>query len=171
MAPQTDTAGLSPARTLHEEIACRPDLASPAGALFASLLYPERGTTPTVPLAPAAHGEIAAAAFAFIAERPRRGPKLRVRPLVAHSKPLTLVEILNDDMPFLVDSVMGEIQARGLAAHLVLHPMFKAQRDARGRLEAILGKGDSTWRDGRQESLIVVLLDALAEDGARDLTA
>ena len=38
----------------------------------------------------------------------------------------TVVEILNDDMPFLVDSVMGELQARGLAVRLLLHPIFKS---------------------------------------------
>ena len=40
-----------------------------------------------------------------------------------------------------------------------------------GRLEAILGKGDSNWRDGLQESLILVLLDALAAEAATDLLA
>ena len=81
MASQTGTADLPPARTLHEEIASHAGLASPAGTLFARLLYPEGASTPTVPLMPADHAEIAAGAFAFIAERPRGAPKLRVRPL------------------------------------------------------------------------------------------
>ena len=45
------------------------------------------------------------------------------------------IEILNDDMPFLVDSVLGELQARGLAVRLLLHPIFKTQRDKAGRLQ------------------------------------
>ena len=45
-----------------------------------------------------------------------------------------IVEILNDDMPFLVDSVLGELQARGLAVRAIQHPIFKTRRDAAGRL-------------------------------------
>jgi glutamate dehydrogenase len=174
MALGTGTAEPPSAPALGEEVARHAGLTEPEGALFARLLYPEGAPEPTVPLTVADHAEIAAGAFAFIAERPRGTPKLCVRPLGGSgapgmATPLSLVAILNDDMPFLVDSVLAEVQARGLTAHLVLHPMFKARRDARGRLEALLGKGDRNWRDGLQESLIVVLINALAEEAAHDL--
>jgi len=46
----------------------------------------------------------------------------------------TVVEIVNDDMPFLVDSVTAELNRQGLTVHLVIHPVVKARRDAEGRL-------------------------------------
>ncbi|MGH7047917.1 MAG: hypothetical protein ACREE2_16180, partial [Stellaceae bacterium] len=40
------------------------------------------------------------------------------------SSPHTIVDIINDDMPFLVDSVTGAINARERVVHLVIHPVL-----------------------------------------------
>ena len=40
----------------------------------------------------------------------------------------TIIEIVTDDMPFLVDSVAGEINQQGLTVHLVIHPVCKVAR-------------------------------------------
>ena len=45
----------------------------------------------------------------------------------------TVIEIVNDDMPFLVDSVTAEINRRERKIHLLLHPVIRARRDAGGR--------------------------------------
>ncbi|HEX8254742.1 MAG TPA: NAD-glutamate dehydrogenase [Thermoanaerobaculia bacterium] len=45
----------------------------------------------------------------------------------------TVIEIINDDMPFLVDSVSAEITRRERKIHLLLHPIIRARRDADGR--------------------------------------
>jgi glutamate dehydrogenase len=50
------------------------------------------------------------------------------------SSPHTIVEIVNDDMPFLVDSISLAINASGRVIHLVIHPIFMVARDATGRL-------------------------------------
>jgi len=39
-------------------------------------------------------------------------------------KGLSVIEIVNDNMPFLVDSVMDELQESKLEVHLVLHPIY-----------------------------------------------
>src|SRR5688572_8137908 len=44
----------------------------------------------------------------------------------------TVVEIVNDDMPFLVDSVTAEFIRRDRKIHLLLHPVIRARRDASG---------------------------------------
>jgi len=44
----------------------------------------------------------------------------------------TVLEIINDDMPFLVDSVSAEIHRRERKIHLLLHPILRARRDASG---------------------------------------
>jgi glutamate dehydrogenase len=46
----------------------------------------------------------------------------------------TVVEIVNDDMPFLVDSVAAELQHLGADIHLLIHPIIPVRRDAEGRL-------------------------------------
>ena len=50
----------------------------------------------------------------------------------------TVIAVITDDMPFLVDS-LGIVCAQvGLAVHLLAHPVFSAVRDRRGRLTALL---------------------------------
>jgi glutamate dehydrogenase len=50
--------------------------------------------------------------------------------------PHTVVEIVNDDMPFLVDSVTAELNRRDLTVHLVIHPIVRLARDAAGHITA-----------------------------------
>src|SRR4051794_7353562 len=42
----------------------------------------------------------------------------------------TVIEIVNDDMPFLVDSVSAEVTRLGRNIHLLLHPVVRVRRDA-----------------------------------------
>ncbi|MGQ9370876.1 NAD-glutamate dehydrogenase [Azospirillum sp. ST 5-10] len=49
----------------------------------------------------------------------------------------TVVEIVNDDMPFLVDSVTAELNRQGLTVHLVIHPVVRVTRDAAGVLTGL----------------------------------
>jgi glutamate dehydrogenase len=46
----------------------------------------------------------------------------------------TVVEIVTDDMPFLVDSVTAELSHGDHAIHLVVHPQVVARRDVEGHL-------------------------------------
>ncbi|HEX7970509.1 MAG TPA: NAD-glutamate dehydrogenase, partial [Stellaceae bacterium] len=52
--------------------------------------------------------------------------------------PRTVVEIVNDDMPFLVDSVTAALAGEGFTVHLVIHPILRVERDRDGRLAALL---------------------------------
>jgi glutamate dehydrogenase len=49
----------------------------------------------------------------------------------------TVIEIVNDDMPFLVDSVTMEINRLGLTVHSAIHPVFRVWRDSRGQVEKV----------------------------------
>ena len=49
----------------------------------------------------------------------------------------TVVEIINDDMPFLVDSVTMELNRLGVSVHLVIHPIFDIVRDRSGTARSI----------------------------------
>jgi glutamate dehydrogenase len=46
----------------------------------------------------------------------------------------TVVEIVNDDMPFLVDSVTAHLANNAGQVHLMIHPIIRVERDAAGNL-------------------------------------
>jgi glutamate dehydrogenase len=55
--------------------------------------------------------------------------------------PHTLVQIVTDDRPFLVDSVGIAFARAGLAVHLIVHPVLEVRRDGRGRLTGLGANG------------------------------
>ena len=71
------------------------------------------------------------------------------------SSPHTVIEFVNDDMPFLVDSVTMELNRQGYTLHLFNHPLLRTRRDKEGRLASFGGTG----AEGLQESLIHVEID------------
>ncbi|HMJ93204.1 MAG TPA: glutamate dehydrogenase, partial [Allosphingosinicella sp.] len=66
------------------------------------------------------------------------------------------IGIINDDMPFLVDSVANTLAARGLIVHRLLHPVVCVRRDEDGALEAVEPLCDE--RD-RRESMMYLEVD------------
>ncbi len=54
--------------------------------------------------------------------------------------PADVIDIVTDDMPFLVDSVTMELANHGLAAKLVVHPQLRVRRDVTGALREILAR-------------------------------
>jgi len=88
--------------------------------------------------------------WSFLLRREPSAPKIAFRPSHAgHST--AVLEILNDDMPFLVDSVLGELSERAVDIRLLVHPVFTVERDPAGRLTAFKGTRKS---EGRRESFI-----------------
>ncbi|MGZ5131621.1 MAG: NAD-glutamate dehydrogenase, partial [Caldimonas sp.] len=77
----------------------------------------------------------------FGAVRAPGKPKVRVlSPTVAEdgwASRHSVIEIVNDDMPFLVDSTTAEINRQGLTLHLIVHPIFAVERDAGGRIASL----------------------------------
>src|SRR3982751_6803901 len=66
------------------------------------------------------------------------------------------IGIVNDDMPFLVDSVANAIARHQLTIHRLLHPVVCVERDPNGGLQAIETLcGDKS----RRESMMYVELD------------
>ncbi|MEV0581980.1 NAD-glutamate dehydrogenase [Nonomuraea sp. NPDC050310] len=50
----------------------------------------------------------------------------------------SVVDVVTDDMPFLVDSVTMELDRHDIGVHLLVHPQMRVRRDMTGRL---LGRG------------------------------
>ncbi len=74
--------------------------------------------------------------------RPRGAPLIRaynpVPEVDGWSSPHSVVEIITDDMPFLVDSVTAGISSLGHDVHLVIHPIIRVKRDAAGALAELV---------------------------------
>src|SRR5437879_11642906 len=77
----------------------------------------------------------------------------------------TVVEIVNDDMPFLVDSVTMEVNRQGLTLHLLIHPVLRALRDANGELLSVSQPNESS--EGRLESFMHVEVDRQTDPAQR----
>ncbi len=80
----------------------------------------------------------------------------------------TVVEIVNDDMPFLVDSVTMEVNRHGLTLHLILHPILAVERDAEG---VLAGLAASDAKKAKRESFIHVEIDRMTGAAAMDALA
>ena len=48
--------------------------------------------------------------------------------------PHTVVQVVNDDMPFLVDSVTMAVADQGIGVHVLGHPVVPVKRDKAGKL-------------------------------------
>jgi len=102
--------------------------------------------------------------LAFAARRKRRKPKVRLfNPTErehGYSSRYTVVEIVNDDMPFLVDSVSAAISRHDLAVHITVHPVIPVSRDRNGRVESVHPSESS---EGSRESFMRFAVDRETE--------
>src|SRR5687768_10221986 len=74
--------------------------------------------------------------------------------------------IINDDMPFLVDSVANAIAGRHLTIHRLLHPVVCVDRNEGGTLQALEPRCDDK---NRRESMMYIELDRIDARGRREL--
>ncbi len=73
----------------------------------------------------------------------------------------TVIDIVNDDMPFLVDTTTMEINRQGLSLHLIVHPIFAVERDATGELQSIRPRSEAP--EAMRESWMHVEVDRLVD--------
>ena len=115
-------------------------------------------------------GRAALAHLEFARVRKPGQPKLRLfnpsEKQHGYVSAFTIIELVNDDMPFLVDSVSAAINRHGLAIHMTVHPIFRVTRDARGRLTCLEEPGG---RSGREESYIRFVVDREADQHSLEL--
>ncbi len=112
-------------------------------------------------------------AFKFLSQHKPGTSKVRVsnpnvtaRSDFGLEAPVTAIEILNDNMPFLVDSVMGELQDRSYRIHLVLHPIIESKRAPSGN------RSKAATAEIARESCILIHIDRIESPAEReDLTS
>ncbi|MFD8996943.1 NAD-glutamate dehydrogenase [Streptomyces abikoensis] len=65
----------------------------------------------------------------------------------------SVVEVVTDDMPFLVDSVTNELSRQNRGIHVVIHPQVVVRRDVTGRLLEVLGSACDAHGNGKDAEL------------------
>ncbi|HLK71224.1 MAG TPA: hypothetical protein VKT19_04670, partial [Steroidobacteraceae bacterium] len=102
----------------------------------------------------------------------RRPGQLLLRLRVSSEPGVAMLELICEDMPFLVDTLQMALARAGLAVHLQVHPVLSVQRDARGRLLALTEASPERVPAAlqRRESWQSLRIDApLRESEARSL--
>ena len=84
----------------------------------------------------------------------------------------TVIQIVTDDMPFLVDSVTSALVERDIDIHLVVHPQLRVRRDASGALVETCDEdsvaGSKRDPDALSESWILLTIDRESDEGRRE---
>ena len=116
----------------------------------------------------------AASSAELAARRPQGTAKIRVLTPTAEDgwgtgrSRRSVVEIVTDDMPFLVDSVTAELSRRGHGIHLVVHPVLTVDRDVAGNLRKVHDVDpDFEPEGGTVESWMHIEIDRQADDPAK----
>ena len=83
--------------------------------------------------------------------------------MMPDGREISVLEVLNDNMPFLFNSTMAELAEQGIEVTLVAHPIIAVERDANGKLLRFHGETLPEGSKGERESLIhlhIARLDA-----------
>jgi len=78
----------------------------------------------------------------------------------------TVVEVVTDDMPFLVDSITMELGNQQRNVHVVVHPQFEVERDVAGALRQVgaIEDGRAPVSDRVRESWMHIEIDRVPDD-------
>ena len=153
--------------SLHQQLTAAiagvaPKGVSAASKAFIEAFYAQATIDHLKSLTPKRAASIALDCEPFYAKRGKGGPKISIKPVTitedGRRLSRTQVMVLNDDMPFLVDSLSALFSSLGLTIHLLFHPILPTARDSKGERVA-LAKGSR--KALHPESLIYLELSPL----------
>jgi glutamate dehydrogenase len=137
--------------------------AAPGIGRFVHEFYRNVPQAETRDRSPADLAEAALSMWRFAADRVPGRPK--IRPLQT-GPGRGVVQVVNDDMPYLVDSVGASLTRLGFEIDLVIHPVLAVRRDETGRLiEAVSGSPGPDKAGAAPESMMhLELIGDLGEE-------
>ncbi len=71
----------------------------------------------------------------------------------------TFIDIVNDDMPFLIDSTVGYLDKYGIKIRNIIHPIYVTSRDKNGHQQEV-----KSTKNSQQESVIQLHVDKITSD-------
>lgn len=149
-------------------------LKSAMPAEFPRLLYGRSVAEDLEALPPEMLAHTAAAAYEHLAE-PRKPETINLRfrddefGEGDRKRQVTILEVVNDNKPFLLDSTLAELQDRGYEPRLVAHPILAVARDAKGKFVSLAGEATGRAPEGtRRESLLHIHVPRIDTPAARE---
>ncbi len=134
---------------------------------FAELLFDHTNIEDLVNYDAASLAFLAEQAWEHVQQRTAGSADIRViNPMMPDGREISVLEVLNDNMPFLFDSTMAELAEQGIEVTLVAHPIIAVERDQHGKLLRFYGETLTEGTKGERESLIhfhIARLDADAD--------
>ena len=113
------------------------------------------------------YGQLLAQSFEFVEQRAPGQSQLVLYTPCSEARekggdaPFSVLEILNDDVPFLLDSVLLELQSRNIKIHQVMHPVLTVKRDKKGKLKEVCSAMQQGQDGVSVESFICLHIDEL----------
>ncbi|MEM7566922.1 MAG: NAD-glutamate dehydrogenase domain-containing protein, partial [Pseudomonadota bacterium] len=156
-AAQADTTSGDAARAPDTEAMLLP---------FARHMFAGGASDDLAPYGPRALADLAELALDYMSQRSPGERKVRLYDASGEAadsalSSVSILEAINDDRPFLVDSITALLAERGHDINLLLHPIFAVERDAAGRLLGFPEGGE------RRESLIHIHLPRIEDEATR----
>jgi glutamate dehydrogenase len=139
--------------------AAAPLVAGGAPSNFVATLFGRTAPEDLVAYEPRDLARLAQDAWEFLAERQPSTVKMRLAAAAESDRlgAISVIEIINDDKPFLLDSTMSQLAELGVEVRLVAHPVVTTNRDAGGRLTGF-GNG------GKRESYIHIHTERIDDE-------
>ena len=140
---------------------------------FLELLFGDVDPQDLVNSSPADLQVLSDAAFQHLsAPRMRGHPHVRLsdHAVAEHGKAreVTVLEVVNDNIPFLLDSTLAELAERGYEPLLVAHPILAVRRDETGMLRRLVGEASRPGQAAApRESFLHIHLGRIDDAGAR----
>jgi glutamate dehydrogenase len=149
---------------LTKILAANPKDAEPDFAEFLRQFYAKMPVADLEHFEPKQAVAIAHSAFSFVQSRKAGEPKIRIftpkKKTHGYDSASTIIELVNDDMPFLIDSLSAELARHGLTVRETLHPIFKIVRGAKGEFTSLAAEND---KQVKRESFIHFEVSSLPE--------
>src|SRR5258708_22775240 len=105
---------------------------------FAELLFHHTNIEDLVNYDAASLAFLAEQAWEHVQQRTAGSADIRViNPLMPDGREISVLEVLNDNMPFLFDSTTAELAEQRIEGTLVAHPLIAVERDEQGQLRRL----------------------------------
>jgi glutamate dehydrogenase len=136
---------------------------------FAELLFNHTNSEDLVDYDAGSLAFLAEQAWEHVQRRTAGSADIRViNPMMPDGREISVLEVLNDNMPFLIDSTMAELAEQGIEVTLVAHPIIAVERNEQGKLLRFYGEALPDGAKGARESLIHFHIARLDADADRE---
>ncbi|HEY0291700.1 MAG TPA: NAD-glutamate dehydrogenase [Hansschlegelia sp.] len=162
--------GATRATLIHEAASLAGAIVDGPPAAFVEALFARTSSEDLAPFSAAALAALAQGAWRHLGRRAAGRHDIRLSDHdFGGAGEITVLEIVNDDMAFLLDSVQAELTERGVQVRFVAHPIFALTRDAQGELATFEGDADrAAFENAPRESLIHLHIDRVDDAAERE---